>query len=334
MSRQLREGGVNPGSEMMSRREAIKRLASIGLVAATTPAAIEAVKTFTGFTDAVEARRRVTPERMTPELAARRFGVILRDQNGDIIDDYSTQVSSWEINDDGGAHMKDAPDGKVHRVRLQTTINGRPRKAVAEGWYPIEKDGTEAQTFVADPQDVKFVEAVGLTLWLAPEGKEKALWYQVRDELIPKLRDRDSSVRVITMGRPIIEHRPVFPISITVEEAAARWGKDYWTGNSENWIYINGGVQVLEDPSGKEHEVTAGDGAIWVAWNKVPRPEGARFDAQTLVACDDKGFFIKAGSLYVFKEIDKRAGHAKLYEETVRRERRQQPGTLVIPVFN
>jgi hypothetical protein len=82
------------------------------------------------------------------KAAAERFGA----------DAYSKNPLNWEINEYGGAHLKDNPTDLISQIRLDG--------AVAEGWIKPKKRDSEfdAITIVAHP-NVKVIEIQGATLW-------------------------------------------------------------------------------------------------------------------------------------------------------------------------
>src|SRR5680860_767363 len=82
------------------------------------------------------------------EAAAQRFGA----------DNWSKNPSNWEINEWGGAHLKENPNDLISQINLDG--------AVAEGWIKPENRASsyDAITVVAHG-NVQTIEVQGATLW-------------------------------------------------------------------------------------------------------------------------------------------------------------------------
>lgn len=248
------------------------------------------------------------------EQAAKLFGA----------DKYSKNPDHWKINEFGGATLKPDSSGKAHRVRT----NG----AVVEGWIKIKKPGEhQAQTLVSRPRDVNKLDINGGTFWRAPKGKEKELWAQVRRAVIAKEKGAQPDVDVVPVCLPGEDpNRSVTPARIKSRvKAAQTWGRkgDQWSSNPNNWkLNRDGSATLREDPSGLEHEVRT-NGAVLTGWNKIDRVSG--FDASPFVASQVRELYAKGVTVYLPKPGDAIALHYQLYKQTVKREGKQQPGTIV-----
>jgi len=238
-------------------------------------------------------------------------------------DAYSKNPDNWKINEFGGATLKPDSSGKAHRVRT----NG----AVVEGWIKINKPGeNQAQTLVSRPRDVKKLDINGGTFWLFED--ELAGWRQVRKAVIAKEADPitgQPDVDVVPVCLPGKDsNRSVTPARIKSRVTIAqRIGRDKWARNPNNWILNRDGSATLrEDPSGLEHEVATA-GTVLTGWNKIDRVRG--FDASPFVASQVRELYAKGITVYLPKDGDAVALHHQLYEQTVKREAREQPGTIV-----
>lgn len=255
------------------------------------------------------------------EQAASLFGV----------DSYSQNPDNWKINEYGGATLKPDSSNQVHRVKA----NG----AVVEGWIKIKKNGEhQAQTFVARPRDTKKLDINGGTFWRAPQGQEKNLWRQVREQVKAKEAVTQPDVDVVPVCKPGDKEitRWVTPKRITSRKIAAnRYGMDAYSKNPRNWVLNKDGSATLkEDPSGLEHEITPSQHGVLTGWNKVDRVSG--YDAQAFVAVQlPKGLFAKGVTAYEARtEADSIALFYQLLRQTTKREAKEQPGVLVLPLCN
>ncbi|MEK7551490.1 MAG: hypothetical protein AAB532_02730 [Patescibacteria group bacterium] len=276
---------------------------------------------------AVEAQY-VQPIRVeSAEQAASLFG-----GDGDA---YSQNPEHWFVNEYGGATLKPDASGKVHRVKA----NG----AVVEGWIKIKKNGEhQAQTFVARPRDTKKLDINGGTFWRAPQGQEKALWRQVREQVKAKEAVTQPDVNVVPVCKPGDKEitRWVNPERISSPQEAARLfgiktkdGDDYST-KGKNWkVNKDGSATLKEDPSGREHSVTPGQRGVLTGWNKIDRVSG--YDAQAFVAVQlPGGLHAKGVTAYKAGKGDREALFYQLLRQTTKREAKEQPGVLVLPLCN
>lgn len=245
-------------------------------------------------------------------------------------DAYSRDKENWFINEYGGATLRPDPSDQVHRVRTSG--------AVVEGWIKIEKPGEhQALTLVVRPRDAKKVDINDGTFWKAPEGKEKALWQQVRDQVIAKEAIEQPDVPVVPVCIP--DHAPssewITPVKIKSRVYAANtYGLDKYSRNPNNWkLNKDGSVTLREDPSGLEHKVTPGKSGVLTGWNKVDRVNG--YDAIAFVAVQlPHGTYGKSVTAYKAPEGKRVQLHGQLLKQTVKREAKEQPGVIVLPLCN
>lgn len=247
-------------------------------------------------------------------------------------DAYSRDKENWFINEYGGATLRPDQSGHVHRVKA----NG----AVVEGWIKIKKNGEhQAQTFVARPRDTKQLDINAGTFWRAPQGQEKNLWRQVREQVKAKEAITQPDVNIVPVCKPGDKEttRWVNPERIkSKKEAAKTYGVkgDGWSDKAKNWV-INpdGSATLREDPSGLEHEVTPGKLGVLTGWNKVDRVNG--YDAIAFVAVQlPQGLHAKGVTAYKAGTGDREALFYQLLRQTTKREAKEQPGVIVLPLCN
>lgn len=256
------------------------------------------------------------------EEAARLFGQ----------DSYSENPDNWSINEFGGATLNPDSRGYVHRVNT----NG----AVVEAWIKINKPGAhKAQTLVADPTEVDRLDINGGTFWKAPQGQAEELWVQVRKQVIAKEAIEQPDVTVVPVCTPGTgdprDGRWINPINIpSAEYAAKTFGRDKYSKNPNNWTrHADGTATLNEDPKGIAHKVTFGN-AVATVWNKVDTENG--IDAVNGVATQlrRRGMYINSGTFYNATKADSYALFWQLLDQTIAREAKEQPGTLVLPYCN
>lgn len=268
---------------------------------------------FDGKTAGFEAQAAwINPEKITsPAQAAAMFGA----------DKYSKNPSNWFINSDGGATLE-PNSGRVHRVRT----NG----AVVEAWIKIRKAGRDAETLVANPNDVAKLDITGGTFWKAQPGQEDALWAQVLKQVIAKEKIEQPDVSVLPVCKPESDYRSVTPNKVaSPAQAAALFGGDKYTKNPAHWeINQYGGAHLLGNTSA--HRVKLA-GSVLESWVKVRR-QG--IDALTMVMYGPDHADIFGGTFWMPKPGDGRALWRQVWNQVNAKEPKEQPGVLVIPVCN
>ena len=193
----------------------------------------------------------------SPEEAALRFGA----------DEYTTDPSNWDINEWGGAHLKET--GRA--------VKANTARATVEGWIKSDMVAPtrDAVTIVAH-SNVPVVELNGGTFWDYGPGNETAGFAQLWGQVLEKEAIEQPDVTVIPLCadlEPVITDVPVNAVS-TPEEAAGRFGADRYSENPNNWEIIDfGGAHLIDHPEGRASLIKL-DGASMEGWIKAKRING------------------------------------------------------------
>lgn len=117
------------------------------------------------------------------------------------------------------------------------------------------------------------------------------------------------------------------------EEAAARYGWDAYSKNPLHWrINRFGGAELVPDPTGLIHRART-NGAVIDGWIKVDRP-GSKIDALPIVVNSRGVPFIdlSGGTFWLFPQAEREAQFNKMVAVLRVKERKEQPGTNVMPI--
>jgi hypothetical protein len=110
------------------------------------------------------------------DIAASRYGA----------DSYSRNPANWEINQYGGAHLKEDPTGLAHRIKAPD--------AVVDAYLAINRDGIDALAIVGAPHGPNayvYLDVSGATVWQPGKGDLNALHWQVaRQQKANELKDQ------------------------------------------------------------------------------------------------------------------------------------------------
>ncbi len=339
MPRPISEAGVNPGAQMLSRRELLKKGIKAG--AAVTGVAVFAealakqqgsniaragqLESATVFAPGIEHTPGIEPTAEWVDnvrIKSREEAVELFGIEGTP----SADINLWEINKDGGAHYKGV-DGKVTRVRS----NG----AVVDAWIEIQRKGKhQAQSIVANPLDVDEVDVNQATLWKAKQGQERALWEKIREEHKDVEERTQPDVATLPLCKPLPEtHNPVTPRKVSLKQIIKRHAGDAYTRDRRNWKRVESGWQLIPDPAGFHHRLRL-ERSVLRGWMQIDRLDGT--DALAVVATHVKAIDVMGGTLYVPKKGELRdlfyQVEGQLQEEEATNP--DQKGVLVIPVCN
>ena len=244
------------------------------------------------------------------QAAATRFGA----------DAYSQNPSNWEINEYGGAHLKETEKA----VKVKTA------GAVLEGWFkaPMTGENTNpALTLVADPT-VPMVEVNGATLWDFG-ANSRAGFEQVLGQVEAKEPVEQPGVTVVPLCGDL---QPVNTVSEPVnkiasaQEAASMFGADAYSRNPANWdINEYGGAHLKETGTASLVNLS---GATLETWIKGGRINGR--DALTFVVHANVGQMrSNGGTFWDFANPD--GGFKQLYGQVLAKEAVEQPDVTVLP---
>ena len=246
------------------------------------------------------------------QAAAQRFGA----------DAYSSNPSNWEINEYGGAHLKETENA----VKVKTA------GAVLEGYFKAPMIGANsALTLVAD-SSVPMVEVNGATLWDFGADNERAGFKQVLGQVEAKEPVEQPGVTVVPLCGDL---QPVNTVSEAVnkiaspEQAALMFGADAYSKNPSNWeINEYGGAHLKE--TGIASLVNL-NGATLETWIKGNRANGR--DALTFVVhANVDQMRSDGGTFWMFANPD--GGFQQLLGQVIAKEKVEQPDVTVLPAYN
>jgi hypothetical protein len=249
------------------------------------------------------------------QTAATRFGA----------DAYSSNPSNWEINEYGGAHLKDNPQGKASKINTAG--------AVVEGWIKAKMLGArDALTFVAN-SDVPIVELNGGTVWDFGTNNE-AGFAQVLAQVQAKEKVEQPDVTIIPLCS---ELQPINTVDVplvkisSAQEAASMFGADAYSRNPSNWeINEYGGAHLKDNPQGEASLVNL-DGTVLEGWIKAPRVNGR--SAITFVGHPNVNQMrIDGGTFWEFTDANR--GFQQLRGQVEAKEKVEQPDVTVLPAYN
>ncbi len=246
------------------------------------------------------------------QAAAQRFGA----------DVYSSNPANWEINNYGGAHLKETENA----VKVKTA------GAVLEGYFKAPMIGANsALTLVAD-SSVPMVEVNGATLWDFGPANEKAGFQQVLGQVEAKEPVEQPGVTVVPLCgdlQPVNTTSEALTKIASAEQAAQLFGADSYSSNPANWdINEYGGAHLKE--TGTASLVNL-NGATLETWIKGNRANGR--DALTFVVHANVGQMRSdGGTFWMFPNAD--GGFQQLQGQVIAKEAVQQPDVTVLPAYN
>lgn len=301
---------------------AITALGGITATEAKSPAAIviegqmptRADAPITVFQAFAEKAADIIPVRKieSAEVAAQRFGA----------DAYSSDPANWEINEYGGATLKEDLSGHSHRINT----NG----AVFEGYINTPEEGIDSLVLVVNPTNVKKMDFNGATAWDFKPTDRTQGFQQVKTQVRQRIRDIQPGVIVESVNNPeITGHKSITPAKIASPEvAAAKYGVDDWSKNPANWqINEYGGATLLPDPSGLDHRIK-NTGAVTEGYVNEDRVNGT--DALAFVSIANGQLDVYSATVWQPKNTRERK---PLFKQVfVQNKRNQHDGILVIPI--
>lgn len=246
------------------------------------------------------------------QAAAQRFGA----------DAYSSNPINWEINEYGGAHLKETENA----VKVKTA------GAVLEGYFKAPMTGANsALTLVAD-SSVPMVEVNGATLWDFGPANERAGFKQVLGQVEAKEPVEQPGVTVVPLCGDL---QPVNTVSEAVnkiaspEQAALMFGADEYSKNPANWdINQYGGAHLKETGTASLVNLS---GATLETWIKGNRANGR--DALTFVVhANVDQMRSDGGTFWMFPNQD--GGFQQLLGQVIAKEQVEQPDVTVLPAYN
>ncbi len=265
-----------------------------------------------------EASATPTPEWANPikiesaQAAANRFGA----------DAYSKNPANWDINEWGGAHLKETE--KAVKVNTAGTV--------VEGWIKSEMiDANSALTIVVDPS-VPMVEVNGATFWDFGPDNTKAGFAQVLGQVRAKEKVEQPGVAVIPICADL---KPVNTVDVPVnkilsaEQAANRFGADAYSKNPANWDINDWGGAHLKE-TGVASLVNL-NGATVETFIKVQRENGR--DAVTFVVHSNVGQMRSDGATF-WDFVDPNKGFQQLLGQVIAKEKVEQPDVTVLPAHD
>jgi len=297
-------------------REGILSTATLPETTVTTLGATPESTTVTTVTEQSETLSVIRIE--SAEAAAQRFGA----------DNWSKNPSNWEINEWGGAHLKENPNDLISQVKTAG--------AVLEGWIkPKERNSKfDAITVVAHPS-VNEVEVQGATLWDFGSNND-AGFAQVLGQVRAKEAVEQPGVVVLPLCDKLGENKDLGLSVIRIEsakEAAQRFGADNWSKNPSNWeINEWGGAHLKENPNDLISQINL-DGAVAEGWIK-PENRASSYDAITVVAHGNvQTIEVQGATLWDFgSNVDQ--GFMQVLGQVRAKEAVEQPGVVVLPAHD
>ncbi|PIP74352.1 MAG: hypothetical protein CO135_01900 [Candidatus Levybacteria bacterium CG_4_9_14_3_um_filter_35_16] len=248
------------------------------------------------------------------ETAAQRFGA----------DAYSKNPSNWEINEWGGAHLKET----------EKAVMAKTDGAIVEGWIKSKMvNARDALTFVSD-SNIPVVELNGGTFWdFGPQNAE-AGFAQVLEQVRTKEKVEQPDVLVVPL---CAELTPINTVNIPVikvnsaQEAASLYGADVYSNNPANWdINEWGGAHLKDNPNGEASLVRL-SGSVLEGWIKANRVNGR--DAITYVVHPNVvEMRVDGGTFWKFVDPDR--GFQQLEGQVLAKEKVEQPDVTVFPAFD
>jgi hypothetical protein len=130
----------------------------------------------------------------------------------------------------------------------------------------------------------------------------------------------------------------------TPESAAATFGQDEWSKNSENWeINEYGGAHLLPNPTGDVSRVkltatTAGEFYIDVQSPDPLGSDGAQWGVRAITMVVDgstpeaQTVDVRGGTIWPQDQSDFNAFRDNLYNQVITKEAVEQPGIIVLPI--
>lgn len=280
-------------------------------VIVTMPPATEAPVSFTpGASESAPAM--LSAIRIeSAQTAATRFGA----------DAYSKNPSNWEINEYGGAHLKET----AKAVKVNTA------GAVLEGWIKANMVGArDALTVVAD-SNVPVVEVNGGTLWDFGSSSREG-FAQVLGQVRAKEAVEQPDVTVVPLCADLtpINTTDVYVNKVeSAQAAASMFGADDYSRNPSNWeINEWGGAHLKETNAASLINL---NGAVLEGWVKADRENGR--DAITFVTHPNVSQMrTNGGTLWNF--ADSNRGFQQLLGQVIAKEAVEQPDVTVLPAYN
>jgi len=303
------------GALLMNNASRPAAIVTTGEMPSLTPSSL--VTETPGTPKPSEAAGAPNPEWANPikiesaQAAATRFGA----------DAYSKNPSNWEINEYGGAHLKET----AKAVKVNTA------GAVLEGWIKANMIGArDALTVVAD-SNVSVVEVNGGTLWDFGIDS-RAGFAQVLGQVRAKEAIEQPDVLVVPLCADLqpINTTDVFVNRVeSAKQAALMFGADEYSRNLNNWeINEWGGAHLKET---KAASLVNLGGSVLEGWVKANRENGR--DAITFVAHPNVLQMRTNGATF-WNFADSNRGFEQLLGQVFAKEAVEQPDVTVLPAYD